>query len=315
MLAGQDSNATVLSNQEVRDLSAISGWETVKALVFDWGLIAVAFALVIAFPNPVVFLVSLVLVARQQLALAIMMHDAAHKRLFTDPKLNDTAGQFLCAAPLLFSMYSYRTLHLRHHKEPLTEEDPDLSLIGGYPISKKSLYRKLLRDATGISYFKFIKYFIHMASKQKKRSAGPDGEVKRNSDNPPLAKIVFSIVLMNSMMLAVLTMIGHPWLYLTLWLVPAITALQVLLRVRGIAEHAGYTATKNQMLCSRTVMPSWQTELFAPHSVNYHIEHHVYPSIPHYNLVKAHKMMRERGILPEANIFSGYDQVLKELVI
>ncbi len=115
-------------------------------------------------------------------------------------------------------------------------------------------------------------------------------------------------------MLAALSLLGHPWLYLTLWLLPAITALQVLLRIRGIAEHAGYEATKNQMLCSRTVIPSWQTVVFAPHDVNYHIEHHVYPSIPHYNLSKAHKMMRERAILPEANIYSGYDKVLQELV-
>ena len=43
----------------------------------------------------------------------------------------------------------------------IAPDDPDLSLIGGYPISKMSLARKLLRDASGISYFKFIKYFIY----------------------------------------------------------------------------------------------------------------------------------------------------------
>jgi fatty acid desaturase len=315
MLTGEDGNATMLSTQEVRELSGLSSWHTVQALAFDWALIVAAFALAIAFPNPAVWVVSLLLVARQQLALAIMMHDAAHKRLFASVKTNDNVGQFLCAAPLLFSMYSYRTLHLRHHKEPLTAEDPDLSLIGGYPINKRSFVRKLLRDATGVSYFKFIRYFIHMAGKQKSRTTGSEPNAKRSSDAPPTAKIVFSIVLVNSLMLAALSLLGHPWLYLTLWLLPAITALQVLLRIRGIAEHAGYQATKNQMLCSRTVTPSWQTVVFAPHSVNYHIEHHVYPSIPHYNLTRAHKMMRERAILPEENIYSGYDKVLQELVI
>jgi fatty acid desaturase len=313
MLTGPDSN--MLSPQEVRDLSGTSAWQTVKALAMDWALIFAAFALAILWPHPIVWLASLLLIARQQLALAIMMHDAAHKRLFASVTLNDNIGQFLCAAPLLFSMYSYRTLHLRHHKEPLTAEDPDLSLTGGYPISKKSFARKLLRDASGISYFKFIRYFIHMAGKQKARSSDSGPGAKRSSDSPPTVKIVCSILLLNSLMLAALTLLGHPWLYLTLWLLPAITALQVLLRIRGIAEHAGYQATKNQMFCSRTVTPSWQTVVFAPHGVNYHIEHHVYPSIPHYNLPAAHKMMRERAILPEANIFSGYDQVLQKLII
>ena len=315
MLTGQDSNATTLSTQEVRELSGLSAWQTVRALAFDWTLIVAAFALAIVFPHPLVWVFSLLLVARQQLALAIMMHDAAHKRLFASVKSNDNVGQFLCAAPLLFSMYSYRTLHLRHHKEPLTPEDPDLSLIGGYPINKKSFIRKLLRDATGVSYFKFIRYFIHMAGKQKSKATGSDPGAKRSADRPPTAKIVFSIVLMNGLMLTALTLLDHPWLYLTLWLLPAVTALQVLLRIRGIAEHAGYEATKNQMLCSRTVTPSWQTVVFAPHSVNYHIEHHIYPSIPHYNLTRAHKMMRERAILPEENIYSGYDKVLQDLVI
>jgi fatty acid desaturase len=305
----------MLTSQEIRDLSRTSMWPTISALSVDWGLIALAFALPSLFPNPVIGIVSFVLIARQQLALAIVMHDAAHKRLFSSVKLNDFVGQFLCAAPLLFSMYSYRTLHLRHHKDPLSPDDPDLSLIGGYPISGKSFARKLLRDALGISYFKFIRYFIHMARKPKSAS-GDDRSSKASASEkpPPLPIIVGSIVLMNTLLFLALAIVHHPWFYLTLWLLPAITALQVLLRIRGVAEHAGYEANKNQMLNARTVRSSWQTLLFAPHSVNYHIEHHVYPSIPHYNLKKVHDLFLQRNALPQANIFAGYDKVLQDLI-
>jgi len=300
----------MLSNQEIRDLSATSAWPTTFALLTDWGLIIAAFAIAAVSANLVTGTLCFILIARQQLALAILMHDAAHKRLFSSVKLNDFVGQFLCAAPLLFSMYSYRTLHLRHHKEPLAPDDPDLTLIGGYPISRKSFARKLLRDALGISYFKFIRYFIHMARKPKST-----GTTKSCADKaPPLAMIVGSIVVMNLLLFLLLLAAHHPWFYVTLWLLPAITALQVLLRIRGVAEHAGYGPNKNQMLNARTVLSSWQTLLFAPHSVNYHIEHHVYPSIPHYNLKKVHALLHERHGLPEANLFSGYDQVLKVLI-
>lgn len=307
--------AQPLSEREVREFSRVRAWPTVAALLADYAFIVVAFAAAMVWPHPITWIFCFILIARQQLALAILMHDAAHKRLFNSVAMNDFVGQFLCAAPLLFSMYSYRTLHLKHHQAPLAADDPDLSLIGGYPINKKSFARKLLRDALGISYFKFIRYFLHMASKTRHAAASTEGTVKKGRDKAPLASIVASIALANAAIFASLAALHHPWFYVTLWLLPAITALQVLLRIRGIAEHAGYSYTKNQMLSARTVVSSWQTFLCAPHSVNYHIEHHVYPSIPHYNLSRVHKLLKERRVLPLDNIYSGYGAILRELII
>jgi fatty acid desaturase len=266
------------------------------------------------FPNPFSYAVTFFLIARQQLALAILMHDAAHKRLFKSVRINDVVGQYLCAAPLLFSMYSYRKLHLKHHQAPLAEDDPDLSLIGGYPVSKSSFARKLARDTFGISYFKFIRYFIHMSRKTNKSNSPAIGAKIRVREDAPTVEIVTSIIVVNALIFLALTAAHHPWCYVSFWLLPAITALQVLLRIRGIAEHSGYQYNRNQMLSARTVRSSWQTFVFAPHSVNFHIEHHVYPSIPHHNLSKAHHLMREREILPESNLYAGYGQIVRELV-
>jgi fatty acid desaturase len=305
----------MLSDQEVRQFSRVSSWHTVLSLAVDWALIVVAFALAMLVPHPIVWAFSFLLIARQQLALAIMMHDAAHKRLFNVVGLNDYVGQFVCAGPLLFSMYSYRTLHLKHHQAPLAADDPDISLIGGYPISKTSFIRKLVRDATGVSYFKFIRYFIHMARKPRTGSGERhDKLMKRSRESVPVNTVIFSIVLMNTLMAAALALLHHPWFYLSLWLLPAVTALQVLLRIRGVAEHAGYQYSKNQMMSARTVRSSWQTLIFAPHNVNFHIEHHVFPSIPYYNLPKVHEVMTDRRILPQANVYDGYDRVIRELV-
>jgi fatty acid desaturase len=306
----------MLSNQELREFSRVNPWQTICALSVDWFLICAGFALAIEAPHPLIWIFCFLLIARAQLALAIMMHDAAHKRLFSSVQLNDFTGQWLCAAPLLFSMFSYRTLHLKHHQDPLVETDPDISLIGGYPISRKSFTRKLLRDALGISYFKFIRYFIHMARRTKSHpsTSTPEAGAKRAREKVPLRQIIFSILIMNALIFAAVAASGHPVYYFSLWLLPAVTALQVLLRIRGIAEHAGYQPNENQMLNARTVKSSWQTLIFAPHHVNYHIEHHIYPSIPHYHLSKVHKIMDERGVLPEANVYPGYGKVIREIV-
>ena len=42
-----------------------------------------------------------------------------------------------------------------------------------------------------------------------------------------------------------------------------------------------------------------------PHQVAYHIEHHLFPSIPHYHLPEAHRLMRRAGALDDAEVCMG----------
>ena len=39
-----------------------------------------------------------------------------------------------------------------------------------------------------------------------------------------------------------------------------------------------------------------------PHHVNYHIEHHLYPAIPHYNLSEAHRLLQDAGALDHSEV-------------
>ena len=75
-----------------------------------------------------------------------------------------------------------------------------------------------------------------------------------------------------------------------------------MLRIRGITEHAGYAPNPDQRLNARTVINPVETFFFAPHGVNYHVEHHVYPSVPHFRLPEVHRLMSERGALPAASV-------------
>ena len=44
--------------------------------------------------------------------------------------------------------------------------------------------------------------------------------------------------------------------------------------------------------------------------VNYHLEHHLAMTVPHYNLPRFHALLRERGVLDDANVVQGYRRVL-----
>jgi fatty acid desaturase len=320
----------VLRPNVVRELSVPSPAQSLLAIAFDWALIAACFAAAISaettdipmWTKISVWILCYVFMARQQLALAILMHDGAHRRLMPSAKANDLICQFFCAAPLFFSMYSYQKLHLKHHRDPLAADDPDLSLIGGYPIPLRSFLRKLLRDASGLSYIKFIRYFIHMARNSKPkpiqndRDVGPSELKTQSSTGSRISTvgIVTSILLMSLLLCSILIAVGHGWFFLIFWVLPAVTFLQVLLRIRGIAEHAGYSQNPDQRLNARTVINPLQTFFFAPHGVNFHIEHHVYPAVPFYNLPKLHRLMMAENLLPPTNLFQGYGKVLKDLV-
>ena len=163
----------MLTREELKTLSQTSATRTSLSLFLDWLGITILFALLMYFPHPLTYVLCFILMARQQLALAIMMHDGAHSRLYKSQKLNNYLGQLFTAAPVFFSQDSYRKFHLKHHLKPLAADDPDISLIGGYPMPRKKFLGKLLRDLTGISYFKFIGYFLYRPRIKKSASPHP----------------------------------------------------------------------------------------------------------------------------------------------
>jgi fatty acid desaturase len=89
--------------------------------------------------------------------LAILAHEAAHKLLFTDKRVNDWVGRWLLAYPAFVPLDAYRRSHFAHHKEEFGPNEPDLDLYVGYPITRASMRRKLVRDAVGISGWKNLK--------------------------------------------------------------------------------------------------------------------------------------------------------------
>ena len=39
-----------------------------------------------------------------------------------------------------------------------------------------------------------------------------------------------------------------------------------------------------------------------PHHVNYHLEHHLYPAVPHYHLPRLHRLLQDKEALGEAEV-------------
>src|SRR5207244_4012622 len=111
------------------------------------------------------------------------------------------------------------------------------------------------------------------------------------------------VVVFHVAMLALSAWSGFLLQYLVLWILPLVTVVQAILRLRAISEHGATTDFSSPLTAARTnVLPAWLEWLVFPHRVNYHIEHHLYASVPHYNLPALHREMRERGMLEGAEV-------------
>ena len=84
--------------------------------------------------------------------------------------------------------------------------------------------------------------------------------------------------------------------------------LQPILRLRAIFEHGGVQDLSSPLTAARSnrttgSVGAWvaRTVLF-PHHVNYHLEHHLYPAVPHYHLPRLHGLLREKGALESAEV-------------
>jgi fatty acid desaturase len=267
-----------------------------------WGVIALAVGAYIAFPNPWVFAASFLVIGSRQHGIAILVHDTAHRALFKSKALNEFVGKYLLAAPYGGDMVAYRHYHLKHHRYAQSELDPDLPLSAKFPTSKASLKRKFLRDITGLTFLR-----LRLANWKMRRhgESMPGTEAFQKSSTVPF-------FVANVIIFGVFILIGHPWLYLTLWLLPLWTWFFAVLRLRNIAEHAMTTNDENPLTHARTTHANViERILFAPYWVNYHVEHHAYMYVPCYRLKALHKAMLAAGHGPDMDIKKDYGAVLK----
>lgn len=291
-------------------LTRISHGRALVAIALDWGLIAACFLAAIRFPHPLTYVLAAILIARTQLALAVLMHESAHGTLLANRRLNDMAGQLFAAAPLMLVMDFYRNGHLQHHRAPMAPDDPIATTfrIDDYPVTRRELAWRLFKDVTSLGYV------ISLCKLARRRPASPKPQRAVSAGTGQRLFAIGSILAVHGGMLALLAAADHAMLYVWLWIVPAVTFLPLFGRIRAITEHAGYRQTEDQRLSARTVVRrSWQTFFVGPHRIHHHIEHHEYPRVPFYRLPQVHAFMAEQGRLPAANLYRSYWQVLKDV--
>lgn len=221
---------------------------------------------------------------------AILMHEAAHKLLFTSKRWNDLVGTWLLAYPALVPIGLYRRSHFAHHREEFGPDEPDLAFYGGYPGRPRDLLRRLGRDAVGISGWKNFKVLLlAVRTKQGRAVAVP---------------ILAVQVVLGAALFAVS---GAWWAYLAFWWLPWMTQWRVLNRLRAIAEHGGLQASRDRRVTTHCVRQRWLARLWlVPYHTGWHLAHHVDMGVPWRHLPAFHAELRRAGYVTDPLEYRSY---------
>jgi len=229
--------------------------------------------------HPVGWVVAFLLMGRAFARFSILAHEAAHRLLFSNRRVNDWVGAWLVAYPAFVPIDAYRRSHMAHHKEEFGPNEPDLGLYAGYPITKDSWHRKLRRDADGNSGWKNLKGLLYALRSSTARGVA-------------LRILAWQVVLFAGLWLA----LGHWWIYPVFWLLPWMTVWRVLNRLRAVAEHGGLEASPDRRLTTHHVRQSVSARFWmVPFNTGWHLAHHVDIGVPFSKLPRLQQELEAAG--------------------
>tara|TARA_B100000809_G_scaffold259040_1_gene303288 strand:+ start:579 stop:1553 length:975 start_codon:yes stop_codon:yes gene_type:complete len=277
--------------ETIDDLHSLSDLQRVREVFFFVLLYAVGALLASSSDRfQAFFLVGVVCMGAALNSLAILIHDGLHGLLARNSKVNHLLS-FLVGLPIGMSATAYQITHINHHYQLGRKLD-----FGTYRqhVKRRSLvwvaYVVQLFFGT-ILYVAFIPFLaFHVASRRSRLLILSEYGVILACYMILFSNLAFESILMY-------------------WVYPLIV-MSMLTNIRGLASHA-LGDVENIYLSSRTVKSSKLVSLFFLHE-NYHLEHHLFPRVPSYNLSKIHALVWDR--LPEALYSRSYSHFLLGLL-
>jgi len=255
---------------------------------FFFGLWALCIYLFYQTESLLVHLPLYFLMTCSMVGLSILMHESNHNLLFKNRTLNRWVG-FFCGLPSLVSVTAYRTLHLAHHAHTSTHEDPD-SMEQSVPKSLPMVFFFYL--------FLFIGAYLYLIHLVKTSLTLADAKRKR------------MIITEYTLILATFTtlFLVLPFsVMLHIWLIPLLIAAQ-LTNVRGLAEHT--LTTSNNVFTETRTVTSNRFVSFMMNNLNYHLDHHLFPGVPWYNLQRLHAILKDEYKAAGSSIYTSYTAFL-----
>lgn len=248
--------------------------------------------------NPAMWVATFILMGRAHAQFLSLMHEAAHRLLFAHKATNDFVGNWLLGYPTLTSTQAYRRVHMAHHKREFGDKEPDIPLYANYPVTRASLRRKLIRDATGRTGIKLLRG-------QMRGLRSPDSRVRHT---------LWKMLGVQVALIALFALAGYWWMYLVFWVAPYLTVWRVINRLRSIAEHGGMREDDDRRYTTHSVRQSrFARFMIVPYNIGFHMAHHVDAGVPFRHLPEYHRLLHEANYLDDNVEYHSYPALWRAL--
>ncbi|CAI6083828.1 fatty acid desaturase [Cohnella sp. JJ-181] len=208
-------------------------------------------------------------------------HEFCHGTPFRTAWLNEAIYQ-VCSCLILYQATGFRWSHVRHHSDTIiVGSDPEIN--EPRPARWRRLLRQLLRDNV---FPTFNGLLLHALGRMKpaERELIPASEHRKLFNEARAMLAVYAALIaicFATSSVAPLLFVGLPAFYgaylnaLLIW-----------------TQHLGlYEDTLDHRLCTRTFYAN-PVLRFLYTNMNYHVEHHMYPMVPYYNLPALHEEIK-----------------------
>lgn len=265
------------------ELTKLDNWHGLLALLEDSILILTSI-LITSQITWFFYPIALLVIGSRQRALTTILHDSAHGILAKNKSLNCVLGTF-CSGYLIFQqMIPYKKSHCHGHHSHLG--DPKLDPDFKFYLEEGLYYAQSPRDflvkhiIKPLLLFKVPQYIFYLV---KYRLFGKGGDLY---ETIIMLAYLFTIV-------SASVWFGFWDELILLWLVPYITVFQVLGYFIEVSEHYPMVGNNTvDLYMTRNRFSPWYEAFFTSiHRENFHLIHHLMPSIPFWNLAKAHKIL------------------------
>ena len=215
-------------------------------------------------------------------AFVLLLHEGMHGVLFRRRQLNRWAGVALGSC-VLVGFTAYRVMHLRHHRYLGDRRDPDD--YDNYSNSPRLVWAMhFVRLSLGA--YLYVLLMPLLAARHSRRA-----ERRRVAVEYAVLAAIWTA--------AALLVPFH--LLLWGWLVP-LALVAAMTNVRGFTQH-GIADSHDPFTASRSMHPNPVVSFLLLHE-NLHLEHHLFPEVPSYNLTAVHRLIAPR--LPRAVVGRSY---------
>lgn len=295
-------DAPRLAPSLVEELHALDGshwWRLLSFVGLYVGAGAALFYLADAWPDDPYALLArlpLYLLAGASLhGISLFTHEGVHGTLCRSLWLNRLVAA-ACAWPVLQNFAAYRVLHLKHHNHLGKEGDPD-----HYPNYTRWTWMQFLMNwgRLIVGYPAYITMIPILGF--------------RHGTRTERWWIVWELAMLAGLITAVL-LSPLPWaLLLHAWLIPMLI-INTLVNIRGMSQHTWLEPGGDPALASRSILTNPLTRFFMCNE-NYHLEHHLYPGVPWYNLPRVHRELRPELAARGAPFIRSYASFVWEFVV